>query len=363
MGVYLRKQTGKWCWEIPVRDENGKRKMLGRYDYENKDTATLAWIEAKKTIKLNLTHLTLRQACINRLAHLKAYATHPTTFPDNKRMLSRFAEWADLPLEEITQTMVSNKIVKMAKELGSNNNANKHLTALKAVFSLAVKNGYLAKNPCVGIAMLPVERKPKIIPERDQVAQVLLLAKPMDRSYLTVVRYTAARINEINRLTWDDVDFERGAVRLWTNKKKGGNRKYRWVPVINKVMESLRYAYQNRTKNSPYVFTNPTMVERHPANPEKWCYIYRDKFFKTLCRKAGVPEMGYHTLRHLTASEMAAKGASLTDIQKVLGHERATTTDGYLQSLGFVSVRGAMLLLEDDESYKGHTTEGAVNES
>jgi integrase len=91
------------------------------------------------------------------------------------------------------------------------------------------------------------------------------------------------------------------------------------------------------------------MVERHPGNPERWCYFYRDKFFKTLCRKAGVPEMGYHTLRHLTASEMAGRGASLTDIQQVLGHERATTTSGYLQSLGFMSVRGAMLLLEDDE--------------
>ena len=102
------------------------------------------------------------------------------------------------------------------------------------------------------------------------------------------------------------------------------------------VRTGFRYAHQHRTKNSPYVFTNPTMVERHPANPERWCYFYRDKFFKTLCRQAGVPEMGYHTLRHLTASEMASRGASLTDIQKVLGHERATTTDGYLQSLGFV---------------------------
>jgi hypothetical protein len=59
---------------------------------------------------------------------------------------------------------------------------------------------------------------------------------------------------------------------------------------------------------------------------------------------------------------MASRGASLTDIQKVLGHERATTTDGYLQSLGFVSVRGAMLLLEDDDSYKDRKTEGVANE-
>jgi integrase len=73
-----------------------------------------------------------------------------------------------------------------------------------------------------------------------------------------------------------------------------------------------------------------------------------------------VPEIGYHTLRHLTASEMANRGASLTDIQKVLGHERATTNDGYLQSLGFVSVRGAMLLLEDEDEESDSVTRGGV---
>jgi len=74
--------------------------------------------------------------------------------------------------------------------------------------------------------------------------------------------------------------------------------------------------------------------------------------------KASAEPTAPHTLRHLTASEMAARGASLTDIQKVLGHERASTTDGYLQDLGFVSVRGAMLLLEDNETVAQDRTTG-----
>jgi site-specific recombinase XerD len=45
---------------------------------------------------------------------------------------------------------------------------------------------------------------------------------------------------------------------------------------------------------------------------------------------------------------MAAKGASLNEIQAVLGHENASTTDKYLHSLGFVAVRGAMMLLEEN---------------
>ena len=58
--------------------------------------------------------------------------------------------------------------------------------------------------------------------------------------------------------------------------------------------------------------------------------------------------MGYHSLRHAAASEMAAKGIPLTKIQKYLGHERATTTDLYLQSLGHNSLRAAAEALDDD---------------
>jgi integrase len=40
------------------------------------------------------------------------------------------------------------------------------------------------------------------------VAQVLLLARPNDRAYLTVVAYTAVRISETNRLSWEDVRWD-----------------------------------------------------------------------------------------------------------------------------------------------------------
>ena len=92
------------------------------------------------------------------------------------------------------------------------------------------------------------------------------------------------------------------------------------------------------------------MVDKYPDEPTRWRYICRDKFFKTLCRRAGVPEMGYHALRHRAASNMMAKGASLIDVQHLLGHERATTTDLYLQSLEFNALRGAAEFMDDDDA-------------
>ena len=94
---------------------------------------------------------------------------------------------------------------------------------------------------------------------------------------------------------------------------------------MQEAFSALRYDWENRDRNSPYVFTNPRTST---------CYDYRDKFLGTLCRRAGVPEFSYHALRHHTASGLAERGAPLTETQKILGHARPTTTDHYLQSLG-----------------------------
>jgi integrase len=73
---------------------------------------------------------------------------------------------------------------------------------------------------------------------------------------------------------------------------------------------------------------------------------YRSKFLKNACKKAGVKEFTYHNLRHYGASMLAKAGVALTDIQILLGHQRTTTTDIYLQSIQD-SVKNAVKVLED----------------
>jgi integrase len=328
MGVWKR-PSGKWSYEF-----KHKGSKIGRYDFRTKAEAQAAEARERERLKKSATLTTFLEAATKRLDHLTAYATMAHR-QANQTMLRRFRTWADFFIDEITPEMVRTRLIQLAKELG-NNNANRHLIAMKAVFNL-VENGQLSQNPCAGIPKFPTEKAVKYIPPKDHIARVILLAKPMDQAYLTVIRFTAARVREINNLTWEDVDFDKRTVRLWTRKKKGGNKTPRLVPMVQETYASLKYAWENRDRKSPYVFTNPLTKKN---------YDYRDKFLDTLCRRAGVPEMGYHALRHHTASILAERGAPLTDIQKILGHERPTTTDNYLQSLG-ESVRATMGLLEE----------------
>lgn len=83
-------------------------------------------------------------------------------------MLRRFKDWGDLFIDSITPDMIRERLIKLSKELG-NHNANRHLTALKATFSLIVPE-FLNRNPCVGIPKFPVTRAVKYIPPKEDVA-------------------------------------------------------------------------------------------------------------------------------------------------------------------------------------------------
>ena len=63
-------------------------------------------------------------------------------------------------------------------------------------------------------------------------------------------------------------------------------------------------------------------------------YIYRRKFLKGLCKRAGIREFGFHALRRYVASILSDKHkVSSKAIQMVLGHESQATTEKYLQRI------------------------------
>lgn len=293
-------------------------------------------LDAEAAARLRLqnqkTRITYSQMVKLRLDFVQAACT-PNTYRQNVTRLKPFRAWKNLDLTEITPEMVRTRIVELSKTM-SNSLANKHLTALKSVFEQAVNDEYLGRNPCRGVKFLPVERRAVYVPVAEEIEKVLALAGDLDRAYIVTVWQLGARVREVNNLVWEDVDFGRRQVRLWTRKKRGGHKTARLVEMNDRAFAALKLAQWHRVPGSPYVFTNLQMIKRCPESPEKWKYDYRDKFFDRLCRQAGVREMGYHALRHHKASALDAEGWSLADIQAFLGHETAVTTSNYLHSLG-----------------------------
>jgi integrase len=141
------------------------------------------------------------------------------------------------------------------------------------------------------------------------------------------------RMGEINRLTWQDVNFQSRCVILYTRKKKGGHLKPRQVPMTEKLYDLLSRRYHNRDKRVPWVFWH-RYWDRKAGGWAEGPYKERKRIMKSLCEKAGVKYFRYHALRHFGASLLDSANVPIGSIQRLLGHESRSTPRFIYTQLG-----------------------------
>jgi integrase len=288
------------------------------------------------------TPITFGELVDKRLDYVKAHNTK-IYYCDYVYMARRWVEkWDEIPCENITRSMIEEFILD--RSLVSNHAANRDLRYLKAVFGWGVDQELILENPTARVKKLPVEKKRKYIPPKEDVLKVLMAADSDKRDYLYMILDTVARMGEINKLTWDDVHFEDRTITLYTRKKRGGHLTGRNVAMTKRVYDILSRRYKSRDKKKPWVFWQ-TYWSSKTGEKVEGPYIDRKRILRTLCQKAGVPYFRFHALRHFGASMMKHKGVPTGAIQKILGHEKISTTDIYLQAIE-ESEREAIEVLE-----------------
>ena len=155
------------------------------------------------------------------------------------------------------------------------------------------------------------------------------------------------------RWTWQDVNFEKRYVILYTRKKKGGHLTPRKVPMTKQLYRVLSRRHENRDKRIMWVFWH-RYWDQSKGQWEIGLYKERKRIMRSLCRKAGVKYFRYHALRHFGASMLEQSGVPIGSIQRILGHESRSATEIYLHSIG-ESERQAMEVLDERFGKFSHT--------
>lgn len=243
---------------------------------------------------------------------------------------SFIASQGDLPVTQIT----SKHIHKYLSTRATNNNYNMHRKDLSALFNWGRRTLKLqTHNPCLDIDKMPHQAKEKAIPTEKEILKILAAAAPGDEKDIIVCcLHTLGRIDEILRLTWQDVNFEKKAVILWTRKRRDGTYEPDALPMNQTLEETLWRRWKER-KQEKWVFYNEDTGTR---------FIHRPKMMRSLCIRAGIkpldPEKdlyyGFHSLRHFMASHLLdKKKASTKVVSGLLRHKNVRTTEIYLHSI------------------------------
>jgi integrase len=202
------------------------------------------------------------------------------------------------------------------------------------------------ENPFLAVPKKPEEKQPRYVPPMDDFWRVYTHVEQLaadgddrnmqDRVMLLAYLHLAARRSELFKAKWSDVDFANSQIRLGTRKREGG-LEYDWLPLTTELHADLLMWAQRRLAHS-------TMDKEHLfvcLSPLPCCDLHYGLPFRQRrwtmgkwCDKAKVKPFGWHAIRHLTALELYRHGYSVKHIQAVLRHQRATTTDIYLRSLG-----------------------------
>ncbi len=346
MSVYLEKGRG-WKYDFVLK---GERHQKGYY--ETKRLAQRKEALRKEELKNPpmqkagdeiLTDTDFLEVVNQRLDHVKAYNSehHYRVY---KSLAKRWVrQWGHLQAGQISREMIE-RFVLHRNKIVSAYTANRELRTIRATFNWAIKRKLVLANPTSEIDFIPEGKKLKYVPPAEDIDLVISLADEDTQDYLWTIRDTMARVNEINRLTWDDVDLPGCFVILYTRKKKGGHLTPRKVPMTTRLYRIMKARYQNRRKDLPWVFWH-TYYSSKAGRIVEGPYQDRKKFMKTLCRKAGVRYFRFHALRHAGASHLDQGNVPIGTIQRLLGHESRETTEIYLHSIGSAE-RDAIAVLE-----------------
>lgn len=192
-----------------------------------------------------------------------------------------------------------------------------YLAAARALYAALRWSGATAVDPFKDVkpGRDPVAREEKRKPYTDdQVEQLLRVAfTPAERILVLLCGHAGLRASEAVDLTWVSVNLLAGrGGRLVVASGKG--RKPRTVPLSGTLREELE-RYDAR-RPSPYVlpYRNRRMA---------WWHL------NTMAKRAGVPALGVHALRHTAGTRIMRETGSLETTARLLGHSQIETARIY----------------------------------
>jgi integrase len=348
--IYLIK-TGKnkGLYGASITLENGKR----RYFYGKKRQDVYEKMQVALRKKQQGTLVDASQQTVEQ--YLQQWLEHSAKDHIRPRTYERYEQYVRLhiipmlgkiKLQALSpQQLQTWKSKKLKEGLSPTTVRTMHIVLHKAL-SDAIKLGLVTRNVCEMVSPPRKARQEMQVLSADQARTFLAAAvgEP-DEALFIMALATGMRRGELLGLKWQDISFQEsvlcvrrtlnrvptvlgeGAGSLVESEPKTAQSRRSIVPpgFAIEALQRQKELQAGWKKNADtaweehgYVFTTQLGRYIHPNS------LYRH--FKELLKKAGLPDIRFHDLRHSVASLLLSSGIHPKVVQEILGHSQISMT-------------------------------------
>lgn len=338
-GSIYQRSNGRWRAQVLLDGERLNFSAQTRRECVEWLKKTITRIDEGLTYENTL--LTLREFMHDWLTSSKA-SWRRTTWHQYRYVTRKFIDPAlgHIKLSELRPRGIQELYDRSLEDGVGIQSVSKLHTVLHSALSYAVKTGILGQNPAnPTIPPVPPTKEMDILDEF-QVNQLLITAKGHRlEALLHLAVTTGMRQMELLGLKWGDLDWDRQSIvvqrqlarrsydgrQFVAPKTKAGRR---MIALGSLTIEALKDNYDRQLAErcaagdgwTEHGLIFPTSVGT-PVSPRN---LLRD--FRKLLRRAGLPRIRFHDLRHTSASLMLNHGVPLIVVSRRLGHARPSIT-------------------------------------
>jgi len=353
----LRSGKISWGYALDVgKDENGKRKQIYKTGFKREGDA-----QAELTRLLNEKNegQLVKPAPTTFAAFMEEWFREHAERHCSAKTVERYRQMAKayiLPhighvsLPQISALMIERLLNRLRDSggRGRKNSAERQLSVktvrhiaglIHVALGTAVRWKLIRLNPCDAVQLPKVERKEARVLDAEKLGWYLAVSRKYGLyEFLLMASATGCRRGELLALRWSDLDLHNGIARVSRSleQTKSGlrikgtkNDKPRLISLPPSALEALNSikASQEKLRNGfgPDYRKDLNLVFANPNGD----YLKPDSVTAKACliaRKAGLPGISLHTLRHSHGSQLLSAGVSLPAVSKRLGHSSVYVT-------------------------------------
>ncbi|AJO22847.1 site-specific integrase [Heyndrickxia coagulans] len=343
MATY-RKRGDKWEYRISYKDPvTEKYKIKSKSGFSTKKEAQIAAQKMENEILegVEQSPISLKNFLNTWLYEFKKDTIRKNTFNLHKQNIEKhiLPYFKEIKLANVKPILYQKFLNQLIDQGYSKRTVEIVHSTLFNAFEKAVILGKVTKNPCIGAIVKGQEKKRDLkYIETDRIADFLKEAYKYDYIYwmfFNVLLETGMRKGEAAALQWSDIDLKAGTISItktldFQAKSKeelfGDPKTYnskRVITISKGLINDLTFhkKYQNQNKlalNEIYHHDLNLVLCRNDGNFMPKSSLFNA--FSRILKRAGIPPLPIHSLRHTHAVILLEAGADLKYIQERLGH-------------------------------------------